>query len=98
MDQMKKAQEIAKKAEALNKELMNVIVTGSDPSGEATSTYNALGVPISLKVSDSLVGKGADAVSLATSQAMVDGYTKAQQTMMQRMQALYSEAGITLPR
>ena len=34
MEQMKKAQEIAKKAEILNKELAETSVVGSDPSGQ----------------------------------------------------------------
>ena len=98
MDQMKKAQEIAKKAEILNKELTNVIVQGQDPSGQCIANYNGVGVPISMKISDSLLSQGSEAVSLAASQAMVDGYTKSQQTMMSRMQAMYAEAGVNLPK
>jgi DNA-binding protein YbaB len=96
MEQMKKAQEMAKKAEQLNKDLMNVYINGQDPSGQVTSTYNGLGVPMSMKVSESILAQGADAVSLATSQAMVDGYTKSQAAMMQKVQSMYAEAGVNI--
>jgi DNA-binding protein YbaB len=76
MENMKKAQEIAKQAEVVNKELMETIVMGQDPSGQVISTYNGLGMPISMKVSDSMSGKGGEALSLACSQAMVDGHRK----------------------
>lgn len=46
MGSMKKAQEIAKQAETVNKELSMEIVIGSDPSGGATATFNGLGQPI----------------------------------------------------
>jgi DNA-binding protein YbaB len=98
MDQMKKAQEIAKKAEQMNKELMNVVVQGQDPSGGVIATYNGLGVPISMRLSDAILAQGEEAASLAASQAMVDGYTKSQSMMMSRMQAMYAESGVNLPK
>ena len=76
MDQMKKAQEIAKQAQTVNKELMETIVMGQDPSGRVISTFNALGVPISMKVADSIASTDGEALSLACSQAMVDGHRK----------------------
>eukprot|EP00596_Hydrurales_sp_CCMP1899_P009288 CAMPEP_0119033112 /NCGR_PEP_ID=MMETSP1177-20130426/106_1 /TAXON_ID=2985 /ORGANISM="Ochromonas sp, Strain CCMP1899" /LENGTH=159 /DNA_ID=CAMNT_0006989583 /DNA_START=48 /DNA_END=527 /DNA_ORIENTATION=+ len=94
MGSMKKAQEIAKQAEVVNKELMETIIVGNDPSSQVYATFNGLGMPIGLKVSDELAAKGGEAVSLASTQAMVDGHTKSQNTMMQRMQALYSGAGV----
>jgi DNA-binding protein YbaB len=97
MESMKKAQEIAKQAEVLNKELMDTAVVGQDPAGQAFATFNGLGMPIGLKVSEELCAKGAEAVSLAASQAMVDGHTKSQNTMMSRMQALYAGAGVPVP-
>lgn len=98
MESMKKAQEIAKQAEVVNKELMDTPVTGQDPSGQVVSTFNGLGVPIGLKVSDSILSQGSDAVSLACSQAMIDGHTKATTMMITRMQALYAGAGIPMPQ
>jgi DNA-binding protein YbaB len=98
MESMKKAQEIAKQAEVVNKELMDTAVVGNDPSGQAFATFNGLGMPIGLKVSDALVAQGAEAVSLAASQAMVDGHAKSQNAMMTKMQALYSGAGVPVPK
>ena len=37
-------------------------------------------MPIGLKVSDAIAAQGGEAVSLACTQAMVDGHTKSQQT------------------
>ena len=105
MDSMKKAQEIAKQAEVINKELMGTVVVGSgntfwnyhtilyirkfftfpannfpDPSQQVYATFNGLGMPVGIKVSDALAAQGGEAVSLACSQAMLDGHTKSQNT------------------
>jgi DNA-binding protein YbaB len=85
---------ITKVHQVVNKELAEMLITGSDPSGTIVSTYNGLGMPISLKISESAMSLGAEALSVASSQAMVDGFQKAQTTMMSRMQALYAGAGI----
>jgi len=97
MDSMKKAQEIAKQAEVVNKELQNTVLTGNDASGDVTSTYNGLGVPISIKINDALAAKDADTISAACTDALIAGHTKAQEQMMSRMQAMYSGAGLPTP-
>ena len=95
MDSMKKAQEIAKQAEVVNKELMETQVTGSDPSGGVIATFNGLGVPVNLQVSANIASSGdADAISKACTQAMLDGHSKSQEQMMKRMQAMYGSAGL----
>ena len=90
MDSMKKAQEIAKQAEIVNKELMDTVIIGSEPSGQVQATFNGLGMPIGIKLSDSILGSGSEAASLAATQAMVDAHAKAQNAMMAKMQALYT--------
>lgn len=97
MDSMKKAQEIAKQAEVVNKELMDTVIMGQDPSGAVFATFNGLGVPVGLKISDSIMEQGAEAVSLASTQAMVDAHKKSQEAMMAKMSALYSGAGVPMP-
>jgi DNA-binding protein YbaB len=97
MDSMKKAQEIAKQAEVVNRELAGTMIIGKDPAGEITTTFNGLGQPIGIKISDSMLTQGSEAVSLAATQAMVDGHTKSQETMIRRMQELYAGAGIPMP-
>jgi DNA-binding protein YbaB len=89
MEQMKKAQEIAKNAEKLNNELKETFIIGQDGSGGAVATFNGLGSPVKMKVSDELLAQGAEAVSAATTEAMTDGYAKSQNEMMSKMQALY---------
>ena len=42
------------------------------------ATYNGMGMPIGIKISDSIATQGGDAVSLACTQAMQDGYKKSQ--------------------
>ena len=93
MDSMKKAQEIAKQAEVVNKELMDTKITGKDPSGEVVAIFNGLGMPLDLKVSDAVCSQGSAAVSQACTQAMLDAHQKSTSAMMQRMQALYSGMG-----
>lgn len=90
MDSMKKAQEIAQNAQTLNKELMETFFTGQDPTGQVVATFNGIGAPVSIKVSDSILSQGSEAVSLASSQAMVDAHARSQQAMMAKMQGLYS--------
>ena len=97
MENMKKAQEIAKQAEVLNKELADTIIVGNDPSGQVAATFNGLGMPIGIKIADSMLSQGSEAVSLAASQAMVDAHAKSQQTMISKMQQMYANAGVPLP-
>lgn len=89
MDTMKKAQEVAKQAQELNKELAETPFIGNDPSMQVYATFNGLGAPISIKVSDEILSKGGEAVSMAATQAMADAYGKAQQAMMTKMSAIY---------
>lgn len=97
METMKKAQEIAKMGESLNKELQEMLITGSDPSGQVSATFTGMAAPIAVKVSESILSQGAEAVSLATTQAIIDGHQKSSQTMMTKMQALYSQFGLPMP-
>ena len=89
MESVKKAQEMAKQAEVINKELLDTVIVGQDPSGQVSATFNGLGMPIGIKISDSILSQGSESVSLATTQAMVDAHSKAQATMMGKMSALY---------
>lgn len=97
MESMKKAQEMAKQAEAMNKELESTYVTGKDTSGAVLATFNGMAKPISIEVSDSILALGADSVSLAATQAVLDGHTKSQAMMMGRMQELYASLGLPMP-
>ena len=98
MEAMKKAQEMAKQAEVVNKELMDTIVVGQDPSGMIVATFNGIGIPISMKIAEGFAqGKSAEDLSLACSQAMIDGHRRSQATMVSRMQKMYSDAGVPMP-
>ena len=44
-----------------------------------------------------VMDQGAEAVSLASTQAMVDAHKKSQEAMMTKMSALYSGAGVPMP-
>eukprot|EP01038_Epipyxis_sp_PR26KG_P006729 gene6729-9222_t len=94
MEGMKKAQEIAKLSEQLNKELAATVVQGTDPSGQVTCTFSGLGMPVSIKISDSLLSQGSEAVSIASTQAMVDTHAKTQQEMMNRLKDIYGRMGV----
>ena len=51
-------------------------------------------MPIGIKISESILGQGSEAVSLAATQAMVDAHKKATEGMMAKMQAMYSGQSI----
>ena len=97
MESLKKAQEMAKQAENINKELEAQEVTGKDPSGMVTCTFNGMTKPINLEVNDALLSQGAAAVSQATTQAMLDAHKKSQDLMMRRMQEVYAGLGLPIP-
>jgi DNA-binding protein YbaB len=92
MDSMKKAQEIAKQAEVINKELMDTTIMGQDPNGNVFATFTGLGAPVGLKINDEILGQGGEAVSLACTQAMVDAHKKSQEAMMKKMSEVYGGA------
>lgn len=93
-DTMKKMQELQKNQMDMQKELTETVVTAQDPTGQVTASFTGLGVPIGVKVSDSILAQGSEAVSLAASQAMVDAHLKATNLLATRMQALYSGLGL----
>jgi DNA-binding YbaB/EbfC family protein len=97
MDSMKKMQEVMKKSETLQKELQETTVTGSDPSGQVVVTFTGLAIPIGVKISDRLLSEGADAVSAATTQALLDAHAKSSTLLVTRTQQLYQSMGLPMP-
>ena len=75
-------------------ELAETPFVGNDPDSQVYATFNGLGAPIGIKVSDSILSQGSEAVSIACTKAMADAYTKAQTAMVTKMQALYGGAGL----
>jgi DNA-binding protein YbaB len=69
---------------------MDTIIIGNDPSGQVTATFNGLGMPIGIKLSDAILNSGSEAASLAATQAMVDAHAKAQNAMMSKVYYYYS--------
>ena len=88
---------MAKQAEVINRELMDTVVVGQDPSGIILATFNGLGVPMSMKVAEGFQSKSADELSQACTAAMIDGHKRAQAAMMNRMGQMYSDAGVPMP-
>jgi len=88
MDKMKQAQEIMKKAEEVNRELQETMIMGQDKDGQVFATFNGMAMPVGLKISESALAQGSEAVSLAATQAMIEAHAKAQQTMMKKMQSM----------
>jgi DNA-binding protein YbaB len=97
MESLKKAQDMAKQAEVMNKELEATFIIGKDTSGAVTATFNGMAKPISVDIEESVLALGADAVSLATTQAVLEGHAKSQAAMMGRMQELYAGLGLPMP-
>ena len=86
--------ELSKKTEALQKEVLEVVISHSDSSGQVTANFNGMGLALSVQVSDALLSKGAEAASRATTEAVVEGQKKSQQYYVQRLSALYQESGL----
>lgn len=97
MGAMKKAQEMAKQAETINKELSETVVVGQDPKGLVVAQFNGIGSPISMRIGEGHKDMSAEDLSLACSQAMADGHKRAQETMMSRMSQMYADAGVPAP-
>lgn len=97
MEAMKKAQDMAKQAETMNKELESTFITGHDASGHVEATVNGVGKPIGVKVADSVLALGGDAVSLAVTQAVLDAHDKSNKAMMSRVQSMYGSLGLPTP-
>jgi len=93
IENVKKAQEIAKQAEVVQRDLASTMINGSDPSGAVVATFNGIGAPVAIKISESLLAQGAEAVSIAATKAMIDAHTKSQYAMMTKMQELYGVMG-----
>ena len=98
MDKMKQAQDIMKKAEEVNRELTETVVMGQDKDGQVFATFNGMAMPVGLKISEAILSQGSEAVSIAATQAMIDAHTKAQTTMMTKMQSLYGGLGGLAPK
>lgn len=94
MDKMKQAQDLMKKAEEINKELVDTVIMGQDKDGLVFATFNGMGVPVGIKVSDAGLAMGSEAVSLAATQAVIEAHAKAQSVMMQRMSQMYGGMGL----
>lgn len=97
MEAMKKAQDMAKQAELMNKELESTFITGYDTSGDVVATFNGIGKPIGVKVADSILALGGDAVSLAVTQAVLDAHAKSNNAMMGRVKDMYGSLGLPTP-
>jgi DNA-binding protein YbaB len=92
--QMKKAQEMAKVAAAAQKELSETVYTATDASGRVTAAFTGIGAPISIKIDDSILAQGSNAVSLAATEAMAAAHSKAVQSMAVKMSEIYGEMGL----
>lgn len=88
---MLNAQKIAKNAEDLKQELAATVIKGQDPAGEVVSEFSGMGKPLVLKISESILVQGSDAVSWAATQAMIDAYSKSRSAMIQRTESLCDE-------
>jgi hypothetical protein len=47
-----------------------------------------------VKISEAILSQGAEAASLAATQAVIDAHGKASGLMMQKVQSMYSSAGL----
>ena len=85
MENLKKAQELAKEYERSMKELSETSVTATDPSGQVTATFTGVGTPVGIKVSESIAGQSAEVISAAATQAMMNAHAKAHKEMAAKL-------------
>jgi len=97
MGNMKKMQEVTKLAQELQKDLAETIVVGQDGNNLVVVTYTATGKPISMKISEEAMNKGADALSAAASKAMLSAHEKGTEVAKSKTEDLFKRFGIPIP-
>lgn len=70
------------------------LVLGSDPTGQVQATFTASQLPIGIRISESILSQGAEAVSQASTQAMIDAYSKANALAKSKMVDYYSSLNL----
>lgn len=88
MENIKKAREAMKQADVLRTELSREMVQGQDPQGLVTATFDGMGKPVSMKISEAAIAKGAEAASLAATKALIDAHSKSANMMQEKLQAM----------
>ena len=53
------------------------------------ATFNGIGMPVEIKVSDSILAQGADAVSRATTEAIINAYELCQKAAVEQVSSLF---------
>mmetsp|Transcript_20750 Transcript_20750/g.65267 ORF Transcript_20750/g.65267 Transcript_20750/m.65267 type:complete len:100 (-) Transcript_20750:32-331(-) len=93
MDQFKKAQEIAKKSQELQKELSVAEFEGASADGACTFTMNGQQQPVKAGAPGF---DGLDAATLGKNyaEAIKDAQAKSLAAMNEKMQALYASVGL----
>jgi DNA-binding protein YbaB len=70
------------------------VYVGADSTGQVQATFSGASKPISIRVSDSILSQGAEAVSQATTEAMLDAHNKSVMLMTNKMKDYYGSLGL----
>ena len=91
----KKAQEVQLGAKQLQEELEQMEIEGSSGDGKVKVVMSGNQEPLSVEIAADALNQGAEALSLAVTEAMKNAYEKSTATMRERMEQLTS--GLNLP-
>jgi DNA-binding YbaB/EbfC family protein len=97
METIKKAQEMGVKVKELQAELVNTEVEATSADGGVTVVVSGAQVPMDVKVTDEMCGKGAKAVSQALTAAMREAHKNSMEYSQKKLTELYSEIGLPMP-
>jgi len=94
MEQFKKAQEIGKRTQEMQKELEAMEVVGMDSGGGVKCVVTGQNKPLRVEFGDGVLEGGAEAVSKAVSEALIDAHAKGTEISAKKMMVLYQELGL----
>ena len=95
MEQFKKAQEIGKRTQEMQKELEAMEVTGASSDGTVSVVVTGQNKPVRVEFSDGSLSEGTpEGVSESVTEAMKDAHQKGTEIAAKKMMALYQELGL----
>jgi DNA-binding protein YbaB len=91
---MKKAQEMMKKMEEIQKSLGETVVTHSDPTGMIQVSFTGTGVPVKVSVNDNFLSLTAVDASTILSDTLKSGHASALHHMELSVKDMYASLGL----
>ena len=93
-EMMKKYSELGMKVQELQQELAQTEVECATKDGGVVVKISGTQVPLSVEVSDALIGSGVDQVNAELTTALKTAHTKSGSYAQEKMKSLYEEMGV----